>query len=128
MTWLKLLHKEESVLYGFDHCLGSVDLEVGHSFLIRCKQVFDLVVAGDDEYSVKQWNCTAFDLSTASVLVSPDLKVMTELVGMAGILVEVFDDDDFLSFVTVEPFATGHDEGLLSEHLEGLLSGCVRLA
>lgn len=125
MTCLKLLDKEESVLYGFDHCLCSIDLEVGHSFLIRCKQVLDLVVAGDNEYSVKQWDCTAFDLSTASVLVSPDLKVMTELVGVAGILVEVFNDDNLLSLVSVEPFATGHDEGLLSEHLEGLLSGCV---
>ena len=122
---LELLHKEESILYGLDDCLGSVDLHIGHSFFIRGEEVLDLVIGGDYENSVKQWDCSSLDLSTASILVSPDLEVMAELIGVAGILVEVFDDDDLLSLVSVEPLAACHDEWLLTKHLDGLLSGCM---
>ena len=126
-TSLKLLHEKEPIFNGLDHGLGSVDLHVGHPFLVGCEEIFDLVVGSDDENSVKEWDCSTFDLTTALVLVSPDLEIVAELVGVTGVLVQIFNDDDLLSLVAVEPFASCHDERLLSEHLDGLFSGCVGL-
>ncbi len=66
-------------------------------------------VRGDNESSVKKWDCAPLSLTGASIFVCPDLEIVTEDVG-----IEVVKNYDTLSGVSVPPFALAFEKDSLS--------------
>jgi len=68
-------------------------------------------VRGDNESSVKKWDCAPLSLTGASKLVGPYFKVMAE-----GVCVEVIKNYDTLSSVSVPPLALAFEKDSFSRH------------
>jgi len=80
---------------------------VDEFFTLMTEQLFDRVVARDDELGVPEGCLAPFVLSRAGVLVQPDLEEMAEAIG-----VHVIENDGLLASVAIPPLGLILDEGI----------------
>jgi len=71
------------------------------------KESFRRKVGGDNEFLMLQIEISSFCLSRAGILIGPNFEIVTD-----GWCIQVFDDDNFLTKVTIEPLVLLFDEGI----------------
>jgi len=87
------------------------DLESPENWLNKGRLIFKEFlgreVGGDNEFLMLQVEITSFGLSCAGIFVCPNLEVVSE-----GRCIHVFDKDNLLTKVTVEPLVLLFDVGI----------------
>lgn len=64
----------------------------------RAIEFLDGVVAGNNEQGVMQWNCPTLCLTSASIVISPDLQEVTK-----APIVMVVHQDSLLAGIAIKP-------------------------